>query len=109
MLQEAERVVYAPWPHKLEGVCLNREFTYESALPDGESYLIKFHNGKKSSFNVEVDVYSKGSEQYLKQELDRYSGLMTFLASQSFKVRDAKAVYLSVMAGIQTLSESLSG
>ena len=91
MHQQASQVVYAPWPHSLPGICLSREFTFEHAEPNRrESYLIKFFNGKTSTLNLQVGLYEKGTEENLKRELSRNSGLIAFFGSQKMTVAGRK-------------------
>jgi len=91
MQERANHVRYLPWPHIQPGVCLDKEFTVHLEIPsESEAYGAEFYNGKSSTFGIEVDVYS--SEEGLKRELNRNSGLLSFFGSTSMKVagRDGK-------------------
>jgi len=85
MQERANQVEYHPWPHKKAGVCLDREFVVVNTLaPEREGYAMEFYNGERSRFTLMAGTYT--SEQDLKEELSRNSGLMAFLASSKMKV-----------------------
>ena len=103
MRQAIEKIEYQPWPHKQAGVCLQRNILIAnlqppitpsgpyptSAYKEGsyhENYQAEFFNGKDSLFEIIVNVYGKGEEKGLKEELSRYSGMMAFFASSKTKV-----------------------
>ncbi len=103
MRQAIEKIEYQPWPHKQAGVCLQRNILIAnlqppktpsgpypaSAYKEGsyhENYGAEFFNGKDSLFEIIVNVYGKGKEKGLKEELSRYSGMMAFFASSKTKV-----------------------
>ncbi|MCE9786744.1 hypothetical protein [Shewanella chilikensis] len=95
MRQAIEKIEYQPWPHKQAGVCLQRNLLVANLQPlkdelgdYHENYGAEFFNGadKGSMFKVLVNVYGKGEEKALKEELSRYSGMMAFFASSKTKV-----------------------
>ncbi|GAB1108534.1 MAG: hypothetical protein Sw2PiMacB_28680 [Shewanella algae] len=103
MRQAIEKIEYQPWPHKQAGVCLQRNILIAnlqppitpsgpyptSAYKEGsyhENYGAEFFNGKDSLFEIIVNVYGKGKEKGLREELSRYSGMMAFFASSKTKV-----------------------
>ncbi|GAB1113760.1 MAG: hypothetical protein SwStaBPW_04870 [Shewanella algae] len=103
MRQAIEKIEYQPWPHKQAGVCLQRNILIANSQPpitpsgpyptsaykEGsyhENYGAEFFNGKDSLFEIIVNVYGKGKEKALKEELSRYSGMMAFFASSKTKV-----------------------
>ncbi|HDS1207335.1 TPA: hypothetical protein QDZ84_002350 [Shewanella algae] len=103
MRQAIEKIEYQPWPHKQAGVCLQRNILIANSQPpitpsgpyptsaykEGsyhENYQAEFFNGKDSLFEIIVNVYGKGEEKGLKEELSRYSGMMAFFASSKTKV-----------------------
>ncbi|MBO2674694.1 hypothetical protein I6M53_08430 [Shewanella algae] len=103
MRQAIEKIEYQPWPHKQAGVCLQRNILIANSQPpktpsgpyptsaykEGsyhENYGAEFFNGKDSLFEIIVNVYGKGEEKGLKEELSRHSGMMAFFASSKTKV-----------------------
>ncbi|WP_412522906.1 hypothetical protein [Shewanella chilikensis] len=95
MRQAIDKIEYQPWPHKQAGVCLQRNLLVANLQPlkdelgdYHENYGAEFFNGadKGSMFKVLVNVYGKGEEKALKEELSRYSGMMAFFASSKTKV-----------------------
>ena len=93
MRQAIDKIEYQPWPHKQAGVCLPRNILIANSQPlknaEGsyhENYGMEFYNGKDSLFEILVNVYGKGKEKGLKEELSRYSGMMAFFASSKTKV-----------------------
>ena len=89
MRARADQLEYEPWPHKRPGVCLNNEFVVANSLaPEREGYSMEFYNGKRSQFLLMAGTYR--SEQDLKDEQRRNSGLLAFLASSRLTVAGRK-------------------
>lgn len=95
MRQAIDKIEYQPWPHTQAGACLQRNLLVANLQPlkdelgdYHENYGATFFNGpdKGSLFKILVNVYGKGEEQNLKQELSRYTGMMAFFASSKTKV-----------------------
>lgn len=93
MRQAIEAIEYQPWPHKQAGVCLPRDILIANLMPPKdatnsyhENYGMEYFNSKNSLFKILVNVYGKGEEQGLKDELSRHTGMMAFFASSKTKV-----------------------
>ncbi len=126
MRQAIEKIEYQPWPHKQAGVCLQRNILIANSQPpitpsgpyptsaykEGsyhENYGAEFFNGKDSLFEIIVNVYGKGKEKALKEELSRYSGMMAFLPAARPRWPGGKDGCLSVMVNTRIPSGSLPG